>query len=340
MSLPMTKKNKDRFAVVGAGSWGTALALLLARNGHPVRLWSKEAEHRAQLRKDHANLRYLPGIPFPGNIEIFDDLETMVQSEDQVLIAVPSHAFAETLKKVHHVWPQNKGVVWATKGLDPETGQFLSDIADHVLGKQCPKAILTGPSFAKEVATHQPTAVVVASNDSTFAKHLQTCFQADYFRVYVSHDLMGAQLGGAVKNILAVAVGVAEGLGFGTNTKAGLMTRGLAEMIRLGEKLGAKRDTLIGLSGLGDLILTCTDNQSRNRRFGIGMGQGKSSEQVCQEIGQVVEGIQTTYTIYHVAQKLGVEMPITEQMHLLLSGKTTPKDAVLGLVSRTAGHEH
>ena len=328
------------FAVIGAGSWGTALAILLARNGHRVGLWSREAGHREQMRKERCNALYLPNAPFPETLTITDDLPTLVKTHDQILIAVPSDAFAPVLQMVQLVWPKGKGVIWATKGLNPETGEFLSDIADRLLGKDTPKAILTGPSFAKEVGTQQPTAVVIASNDAAFGKLMQDSFQSDYFRVYLSDDLIGAQLGGAVKNVLAVAVGVAEGIGFGTNTKAGLMTRGLAEMIRLGEKLGAKKDTLIGLSGLGDMILTCTDNQSRNRRFGLAIGQGKSREAACKEIGQVVEGIQTTTTLHHLAQKLGVDMPITQQMYLLLNHHITPKEAVLALTARKAGHEH
>ncbi len=334
----MTKKTHS-FSVIGAGSWGTALAVLLARNGHRVALWSREAEHRQAMRAERCNQQYLPDIAFPDSLSIYDDITEMIHHHDHLLIAVPSHAFAAILTAIQPIWPSNNGVIWATKGLDPSTGQFLSIIADEILGKETPKAILTGPSFAKEVATHQPTAVVIAGNSSEFNRTMQTCFQTDYFRTYLSDDMIGAQLGGAVKNVLAIAVGVAEGLGFGTNTKAGLMTRGLAEMIRLGEKLGAKKDTLIGLSGLGDLILTCTDNQSRNRRFGITIGQGQSIEAACKAIGQVVEGVPTTTTVYQVAQKLRVEMPITEQMHLLLTQKTTPKEAVLALTTRTTGHE-
>lgn len=339
-SIPKATKpaTKATFAVIGAGSWGTALALLLARNGHPIGLWSREVSHRHHLRHERCNSRYLPDAPFPDNLTIIDSLAD-VAGYDHVLIAVPSHAFKGVLEQLKPYWPKTRGLLWATKGLEPDSGRFLSEIVDSLLGYDTPKALLTGPSFAKEVARGQPTVVTIAGTHPDFNRTMQACFQAKTFRVYVVDDLVGAQLGGAVKNILAIAVGIAEGLGYGTNTKAALMTRGLAEMMRLGAALGAKPETLMGLSGLGDLILTCSDNQSRNRRFGLAVGQGQDFDTACQTIGQVVEGIQTTHSIYNLAHKLKVSMPITEQMQRLLTGQSTAPQVVNALISREVGAE-
>lgn len=328
----MTKK----FAVLGGGSWGTALALVLAKNGYPVKLWSKEADHCADMAKNRCNARYLPEHLFPELLSIEADLISAVTGSDEILIAVPSHGFVEVLEKIQAHLHQD-GILWATKGLDPKSGEFLSVAAERILGPSIHKALLTGPSFAKEVANEMPTMVTIAGQSLAFNQRVQSAFQSDYFRAYLSDDLMGAQLGGAVKNILAIAVGIAEGLGYGTNTRAGIMTRGLAEMIRLGQALGAKQETLIGLSGLGDLILTCSDNQSRNRRFGLNLGQGQGIDAACASIGQVVEGIQTTHSVFNLAQKFQVEMPITGQMELLLAGKTSPLEAVRSLTNRSAG---
>lgn len=323
------------FLVIGAGSWGTALALLLADNGHPVSLWSREATHREAMRKDHSNQKFLPGIIFPKNITIVDDFIAAAPRHDHILIAVPSHGFRAILEQL----PAVKSVFWATKGLDQQTGELLSQVADRILGKATPKAVLTGPSFAKEVATKHPTAVILAANDVTYGKQLQQLVHSPYFRTYLSDDLIGAQLGGAVKNVMAIAVGIADGLEYGTNTKSLLITRGLAEMIRLGVHMGAKQETLIGLSGLGDLILTCSDNQSRNRRFGYLVGQGKTTENACKEVKQVVEGIHATELIYRLAHKLKVEMPITEQMYQLLHEGKSAHDVVDALLTRKIGKE-
>jgi len=326
------------FLVIGAGSWGTALALLLANNGNTVQLWSHEPEHREAMRHDGENQKYLPGHAFPNNLSVVDDYLAAVAENAYILIAVPSHAFASIVHELKTTLPNDKGLVWATKGLDPASGEFLSEIAEETLGKR-PLAILTGPSFAKEVAIGHPTAVVLATNDQHFGTELQQHFHSPAFRTYVSHDMIGAQLGGAVKNVLAIAVGVAAGLKFGTNTKALLITRGLAEMMKLGTALGAEIETLVGLSGLGDLVLTCSDNQSRNLRFGTALGEGKNKEDACKAIKQVVEGINTTQQIYQLAQKHDVDMPIVTEMYHLLYEGITPKEAVTALITRKVGKE-
>jgi len=335
----MQKDQVKRFLIIGAGSWGTALALLLARNGQAVEIWGHSSAHNLAMSNDQCNERFMPGVPFPDNLQASQNLIKSLQQCDYVLIAVPSHAFAETLQMLKPDWPKQASLLWATKGLDPKTGQFLHQIARSILGDDIAMAMITGPSFAKEVVQQQPTAVVLASENLSLAQQLQVYFHNHYFRTYLCDDLLGAEIGGAVKNILAIAVGIADGLQYGSNTRSALMTRGLAEMMRLGIALGAKKDTFMGLSGLGDLILTCTDNQSRNRRFGVSLGQGKSAEQAINSIGQVVEGIQTTETIYRLAQYYQLDLPIINQMYRVLYLHAHAADAVQALLARSAGFE-
>lgn len=326
------------YTVIGAGSWGTALSLLLARNGHKVLLWTRENQHRLDMQQARENTKYLPGNAFPDNLQLADTLDSALSQSDHVLVCVPSHAFRSIIETIKPFITAKKGLIWATKGLDPETGHFLDQVAREIVGKDIPMALLTGPSFAKEVGKQQPTIVTLASDNMAFITSLQDDFQALYFRTYLCDDMKGAELGGAVKNILAIAVGIAEGLGYGTNTKAGLMTRGLAEMMRLGTAIGADKETLMGLSGLGDLILTCSDMQSRNLRFGFAIGKGRSFEETYKEIGQVVEGVQTTASIYKLAQDYKVDMPITKAMYAVLYQNLPAKEAVKLLLSREAGH--
>ncbi|MDO8954369.1 MAG: NAD(P)H-dependent glycerol-3-phosphate dehydrogenase [Gammaproteobacteria bacterium] len=327
------------FTVIGAGSWGTALALLLARNQHKVLLWTREESHRLTMQAARENTKYLPGNPFPESLQLTNDLTLALKQSDHVLVCVPSHAFRDILLSIHTYITPSMGLVWATKGLDPETGQFLDQVARGILPDNTPFALLTGPSFAKEVAKQQPTIVTLASDNMAFIESLQDYFQTPYFRTYLCDDIKGAELGGAVKNILAIAVGIAEGLGYGTNTKAGLMTRGLAEMMRLGTAIGADKETLMGLSGLGDLILTCSDMQSRNLRFGVAIGKGKSFDETYHEIGQVVEGVQTTASICKLAEHYKVDMPITKLMYAVLYQNLPAKEAVNLLLSRETGLE-
>ena len=330
---------KLTITVIGAGAWGTALALVLARGSHCVYLYTREVSHQKEMITARKNETYLPGVNFPENIKISENLENDITASDHVLIAVPSDAFEETLVKVQCYLRPHHGVIWATKGLDPKTGEFLNITAQKILTHDHPMAVLTGPSFAKEVAAGQPTAVIIAGTNESFVQTMQSIFQDKYFRTYRCDDFIGAQMGGAIKNIMAIAVGIADGLGFGSNTKAALMTRALAEMTRLGVALGAKPETFSGLSGLGDLILTCSDNQSRNRRFGYLLGQGKEIKTALKEVKQVVEGYSNTETLYKKIINSNIEMPIVIQMYHVLYQGLSPKEAVLNLLERVAGKE-
>ncbi|WP_150047518.1 NAD(P)H-dependent glycerol-3-phosphate dehydrogenase [Methylomonas rhizoryzae] len=326
-----------KLSVLGAGSWGTALAIQAARNGCDTRLWGHNPGHIQSLRQTAQNLRYLPGVAFPPNLQPTADLAACLKGTDLILLAVPSHAFKATLYKLREQLQELESIpciVWATKGFDSETGALLSQVAVEVLGAQTPTAVLSGPTFAQEVAEGLPTAVTVASEYPEIAEQVAGVFHNHCFRVYTSTDMIGVQVGGACKNVLAIAAGIADGLGFGANTRAALITRGLTEIMRLGIKLGGKADTFMGLAGLGDLILTCTDNQSRNRRFGLALGQGTEQAQALGEIGQSVEGISAAKEAYLLAQTLDVEMPITEQVYLVLFEKLDPKKAVHNLLGR------
>ncbi|MFB4203210.1 Glycerol-3-phosphate dehydrogenase [NAD(P)+] [wastewater metagenome] len=321
-------------AVLGAGSWGTALALVLARNGHAVTLWGHDDTHVAALERQRSNERYLPGIGFPDGISVTDDLDAAVSGVDWVLVAVPSHAFAATLARLADCLPAGCPVLWATKGLDADSGGLLHHVAARLLPDN-PPAALSGPSFAGEVARGLPTAVTVAAADLAVAEHLAGAFHDERFRVYTSTDLVGVGLGGAVKNVLAIATGIADGLGFGANARAGLITRGLAEVRRLGQAMGAADRTFMGLAGVGDLILTCTDDQSRNRRMGLALGRGEDVDAAERAIGQTVEGLRTARELHALARTQGVEMPICEQVHALLDGGVSPEEATRNLMLRT-----
>jgi glycerol-3-phosphate dehydrogenase (NAD(P)+) len=321
-------------AVLGAGSWGTALALALARNGRPVRLWAHAADHAARLATQRENSRYLPGIPFPSNLSIEPGLGRAVAGGADLLVVVPSHGFRDLLTQLAPLLGRSQRVAWATKGLDAHSGQLLHEVCIECLGAGRPLAVLSGPSFAAEVARELPTAVTVAANDEPFAQDLARAFHSASFRVYTSSDLVGVELGGAVKNVLAVAAGISDGLGFGANARAGLITRGLAELMRLGAAMKAEPQTLMGLAGVGDLILTCTDNQSRNRRFGLALGRGDTVEKALADIAQTVEGVRTAHEVHKLAVRIGVEMPICEQVHRLLQGEVSAAEAVRNLMLR------
>ncbi len=321
-------------SVLGAGSWGTALSLLLARNGHHVRLWGHDPAHIARLEQDQCNRRYLPGYLFPENLAVTDDLALAVKEGDAILIVVPSHAFRDLLPRLQgHLAGQAK-IAWATKGLECQSGKLLHEVVAEYLGPDTPAAVLSGPTFAGEVAADQPTAITVASSNREFSREMAGLLHNPHFRAYTTEDVIGVQLGGATKNVLAIAAGVADGLGFGANARAALITRGLAEMMRLGLAMGGKPETLMGLAGVGDLILTCTDNQSRNRRFGLGVGKGLSRQEVAEQIGQEIEGIATAGVVRRLAQAHGVDMPITEQTYLILYEGLSPLEAVRNLLLR------
>jgi glycerol-3-phosphate dehydrogenase (NAD(P)+) len=328
--------NRHTIAILGAGSWGTAVAIHLVHVGHRVLLWGHTPRHITLMTKDRTNTQYLPDISFPETLIPSSDLTTCIKEADYVIIAVPSHAFTSLLSQIKTA---PKGLTWITKGIDPLTHQLLSQLVAHQFGKEFPVAVLSGPSFAKEVAQHLPTALTLAGNNLSYQKSIHQLVHHKNIRVYLSDDLIGVQLCGAVKNVLAIACGISDGLGYGANAKAALITRGLAEMNRLGLSLGAKQDTFLGLAGVGDLVLTCTDNQSRNRRFGLLLGQNTAIEEAEQRIGQVVEGKHNAAQICALAQQNGIEMPICEQINALLLKKITAKQAVHNLMSRPAKGE-
>lgn len=322
-------------AVIGTGSWGTALAILIARNGYCVRLWGCEPNEIKDLKENRRNSRYLGDIQLPEKITIDDDLSSILNNCNDIIIAVPSHAFQSLLQLIHPLI-QNKDKIrfaWGTKGLDTEH-KLLHETASEIIGKR-PMAIISGPSFAKEVAEGLPTAVTVAATDNQFAEDLANYLHNETFRVYLSNDLIGIEICGAVKNVLAIAIGIAAGMGLGANSRAALMTRGLAELTRLGLALGGKQETFMGLAGIGDLILTCTDDQSRNRRFGLAIGKGTLAKEAEQSIGQIVEGIANTKEVYLLAKSKNVEMPIVEQVYKILYENLSPKDALKTLLSRS-----
>lgn len=327
-------RHLQRFAVLGAGSWGTALGMLLADNGHAVTLWTHRPEQADKLNRERSNAHYLPGLKFPAGLQASGDLEAAIQQADIVLIVVPSHAFRETLVRVKPLLTEHHKLCWATKGLEPGSQKLLHQQAEEELGKDIPMAVISGPTFAREVAQKLPGAVTVASRNPDFALELARVLHNDYFRAYTGEDVIGVEIGGAVKNVLAIAAGAADGLGFGANARAALIARGVAEIMRLGVALGANHDTFIGLTGLGDLVLTCTDNQSRNRRLGMAVGQGQSIRHFLAEIGQVVEGINTSKEVYSLAQRYGVDMPISEQVYLVIHEGHTPTDALHALMER------
>ena len=322
-------------AVLGAGSYGTALAICLARNGNTISLWGRSREDMAQMAKLRLNQKYLPDIRLPDTLQLSADLAETVASSRDILLVVPSHAFADTLRQIKPLLKPDARVAWATKGLEPETGRLLQDVARDILGEQVSLAVLSGPTFAKEMAMGMPTAISLSSTDADFITQLSDLLHcAKSFRVYTNPDFIGVQLGGAVKNVIAIGAGMADGIGFGANARTALITRGLTEMCRLGCALGAKKDTFMGMAGLGDLVLTCTDNQSRNRRFGLLLGQGKPVDEAMQSIGQVVEGYRNAKEVFNLAQRVGVEMPITEQIYQVLYQGKDVKLAALDLLGR------
>lgn len=320
--------------VLGAGSWGTGLAILLAQQNKTCTLWAHNRNHVQQLANDRSNERYLSGITFPDSLILEADLQQAISNTEIILISVPSHAFREILKNIKPHLQANQKIAWASKGLEAESHKLLSQILVEELGDKISFAVVSGPTFAKEVAMGLPTAVTVASTNETFAQDLADRLHTDTFRAYTCNDVIGVQIGGAVKNALAIAAGIADGLGFGANTRAALITRGLAEMSRLGHELKAEPTTFMGLAGLGDLVLTCTDDQSRNRRFGKALAAGSSPTQAFADIGQVVEGALTAKVIHEFATELNVDMPICEQVYRVIYENLPPKQAVTELLHR------
>lgn len=326
--------DKAPVAVLGSGAWGTALAVLLARNGYPVRLWGHDRQQIERLAQDRANTSNLPGVPLPREIQPVADLASSAQSVNDFLVAVPSHAFAQTLERLRPLLNNRPVVAWATKGLQPGSGRLLGDVAQELLANRASLAVISGPTFAGEIARGLPAALTVAAKQAGVAERVSAWLRNDRVRVYTSEDMAGVQLGGAIKNVMAIAAGISDGLGFGANARAAVITRGLAELARLGVGMGGKPETFMGLTGAGDLILTCTDNASRNRRVGLGLGQGRRLAEVLADVGQEAEGVATARELYRLAQQQGIEMPITEQVYRVLYENFPPQAAVEALLKR------
>ncbi len=327
-------------AVLGAGSWGTALAMVVARNGHRVRLWGRDGGQIARMVATRCNARYLPGVEFPDTLTPCAELDAVLAGAQCVLLAVPSHGFAACLRQLAAAGLDTQaGLVWATKGLEPHSAQLLESLVVRQFGDGIRRAVLSGPSFAAEVAGGLPTAVTLAANCPEYGRELAALFHGTNFRVYTSDDLVGVQVGGAVKNVLAIAAGIADGLAFGANTRAALITRGLAELRRLGVAMGGRDQTFMGLAGLGDLLLTCTDDQSRNRRFGLALAAGESAQGAMASLGQVVEGYRNTHEVMILAARYGIEMPIARQVQQVLYEGLAPREGVQALLSRALTHE-
>ena len=326
-------------AVLGAGSWGTALASLLARNGVPTRLWARDRAMLAEMASSHCNKRYLPDCPLPESLEFQPDLPKALADVDWALIAVPSEAFVGQLEAVAECLPAAAGLAWATKGFEPGTGRFLHELVAERLPDTAP-AVVTGPSFAREVALNKPTAITVNSSSAEFAQIIAEALHSPNFRAYTGTDMLGAELGGAMKNVLAVATGVADGMELGLNARAGLITRGMNEMLRLGLALGARVETMMGLSGLGDLVLTCTGDLSRNRRLGLALGRGTPLDQALAEIGQVVESMVTANEVMRLAERHGLDLPIASHVRAVLHGEITPADALKAIMAREQKPEY
>ncbi len=321
-------------AVLGAGAWGTALAILLGRHGHQVRLWGHLADEIERLRRARENPVYLPGVTFPDTLAPTADLGAALAGADEILIVVPSHAFEAVLAQVAAIEPRPPRLAWATKGLAPGDPPRLLSEAARARFPEASLAVVSGPTFAMEVARGLPTAVTVASPDAGHAAWLAGLLHGDSFRAYTGQDLIGVQIGGAAKNVMAIAAGISDGLGFGANARAALITRGLAEITRLGLALGGRAETFMGLAGLGDLVLTCTDDQSRNRRLGLALARGEAMEEARRQIGQAVEGIAAARDIRRLARDKGVEMPIAETVHQVLFEDLDPAAAVRALLAR------
>lgn len=326
-------EKKHSIAVLGAGSWGTAIARLLARNGYETRLWGKDKDHVQQMREDNENNRYLPDFPFPPQLHVYDDLVACLEGITDIFIVVPSFAFREVVMRIKPYVNHPTRIAWGTKGLDAHN-QLLHEVVAEIIQRTLPMAVLSGPSLAREVAAGLPTAVTVASNNNSFAQDLMTYLHSLHFRVYQNKDMIGVELCGAVKNVLAIAAGISDGMQFGANARSALITRGLAEMSRLCQAMGGQRETVMGLAGLGDLVLTSTDNQSRNRRFGMALGTGIDSQTAAQAIGQAVEGCYNSQQLCQLAKKHRIEMPISQQVYRILHENLDARKAVQELLER------
>jgi glycerol-3-phosphate dehydrogenase (NAD(P)+) len=325
---------KPPIAILGAGSWGTALALQFARSGRDVRLWGRDSAQLTEIDAVRCNERYLPGAKFPENVHVVRDLSNCLHGVRDILVAVPSHGFRKILTSIAPLLDDDARVCWATKGFELDTGKLPHQVAQELLGAKRHVAVLSGPTFATEVGDGLPTAMTIAANDPSFAGDLARTLSGDKFRAYTSEDMIGVEVGGAVKNVLAIGAGISDGLGFGANTRIAMINRGLVEMTRLGVALGARTDTFMGLAGMGDLVLTCTDNLSRNRRMGLALASGKSVEEAQEDIQQVVEGVLAAKAVKKVADEKDVVMPICNEIYRILYEGVSPDDAVGTLMRR------
>ncbi|MDD5867910.1 MAG: NAD(P)H-dependent glycerol-3-phosphate dehydrogenase [Succinatimonas sp.] len=325
--------------VIGAGSYGTALAISTASKGLKVMLWTRREETAKIMQQDRVNQKYLPSIAFPETLTVSSDLNHCINASKTVLVVVPSHTFADVLVSIKPYLTPEHRLAWATKGLDKDSGRLLSDIASQILSDKIPMAALSGPTFAMELAKGLPTAIAVAGTNSDFIKEFCELMHTKTFRIYESDDLVGLQLGGGIKNVIAIGAGLSDGLGYGANARTALITRGLAEMTRLGEALGSSQKAFMGLSGLGDLILTCTDNQSRNRRFGYYLGQGMSVEKALEKIEQVVEGYTMSKVVVDLCEKFNVQMPICQEVYKVIYEGKNGQAAAMSLLGRSLKSE-
>ena len=331
-------------AVLGAGSFGTAMAIAFAKENKPVTLWGHNAVTMAEIANNKENKRYLPGIKLPDSISVNPCLESISKTHLHYFVVVPSHAFRQNLVDLKRNCDKNgnqpETISWGTKGFEPESGSLLSHVACETFSDTTNFAVITGPSFAKELARGLPTTLTVASNDTATAQKVASWLKNPTLKAYTNSDIIGTQVGGAVKNVMAIATGICDGMGLGANARAGLITRGLAELTRMGQALGGQTETFMGLSGLGYLILTCTDDQSRNRRVGLGLGSGKTLTQILNDIGQEAEGVITTKTVHMLAGKLQIEMPITAAVYSVLYKNLSPEDGVRQLLTRELKSEY
>ncbi len=330
--------SNQRVAIIGAGSWGTALALLLAQKGIEVRLWGHRPEHVRLMQEEGQNRDYLPGFHFPAILRPEASMKEVVAGAGVIVMVVPSHAYRQVFSQVRELAQQGAIFVSATKGIENKSLKTMTQVMGDYVNDQDDSpplfAVLSGPSFAKEVAQRVPTAITIGCKRDDTAQFLQNLFSTDYFRVYTSSDIIGLEISAALKNIIAIAAGICDGLAFGSNARAAVITRGLAEMTRLGVRLGAQKETFFGLSGLGDLVLTCTGELSRNRYVGIELGRGKSLGAILDSMNMVAEGVKTTKSVYDLVTQLGAEMPILEQVYEVLYKGKDCTTAVKDLLSR------
>jgi glycerol-3-phosphate dehydrogenase (NAD(P)+) len=335
------ERQREKVAVIGAGSWGTALAIVLADNGHEVRIWGHKTSQIEEINREHTNQKYLPGINLPESIIGYSSLKEVLKDIEVMILAVPTKAIREVVGKIRDVQETPLTIVHVSKGIEPDTLLRISEMIEEEMPAHLLKdlVVLSGPSHAEEVSLRHPTTVTVSSKNMKAAEKIQDLFINQNFRVYTNPDIIGVEIGGALKNIIALAAGISDGLGYGDNAKAALITRGLAEIARLGTKMGANPLTFSGLAGIGDLIVTCTSVHSRNWRAGNLLGKGKKLEEVLNNMGMVVEGVRTTKAAHQLARKYEVKMPISDALYDVLFNGVDPKDAVDALMARVKTHE-